>query len=55
MLSNLEEEDRFRGVFAVRHERKSLFTQIINVEAKDIPKWKPRVLLSRRDLEDDDV
>ena len=51
-----EEEDaeRLRGVVALSHERATLFTDEVELDAEKLPRWQPHIRVDERRLIDDD-
>jgi len=49
-----EEEPIWRGVFALSHNPKVLFSTDIEVKVNELPAWEPRVVIDSYRLEDDD-
>jgi len=49
-----EEEQSHAGTFAVVHKRRMIFTQQVEIKTQNLPRWKPRVIIDRRMLEDVD-
>ena len=41
-------ESTWRGVFSVQHKRTLIFTQVLELRIRDLPRWKPQVFVSRR-------
>lgn len=46
--------DSSRGVLAVRHEYRELFSDTVEVDLRSVPRWQPQITLTRRMLEADD-
>lgn len=42
-----------RGVFALKHNRKTVFTINFNRKSSEIPRWKPKINMDRRRWEDE--
>lgn len=49
-----EEEPIWRGIFPLSHSTKVLFSKDLEVKVDELPAWKPRVVIDRYRLEDDD-
>ena len=45
---------QIRGTSPASSERAPLFTELTNTRPQDLPKWKPQVTLTRRDLAESD-
>jgi hypothetical protein len=52
---NPSESIRFRGAVSCHFDRVLLFSQEVNLTTASLPRWRPKVVLSRRDLEGDDA
>jgi hypothetical protein len=44
-----------RGVFAMKVERRLLFSETVEVRTKTLRRWKPQIIIDRRTLERDDA
>ena len=54
-LPTADDEPRdYRGVFPVTHKPKILFSKEIEIKTAELPRWKPRITIDRRMLEDED-
>jgi hypothetical protein len=49
------ENVRMRGLVVVRYDRTPIFRQEINTQTANLRRWKPQIVLSRRNLENDDA
>jgi hypothetical protein len=52
--SEAEEESIWRGVFTPHHSPKILFSKDVEIEVRSLPTWKPRVVIERYRLDDDE-
>jgi hypothetical protein len=48
------EADSWRGVFAVEHEHRELFSGVVELDLRALPRWEPHITITRRMLETDD-
>jgi hypothetical protein len=52
--SEAEEESIWRGVFTPHHSPKIFFSKDVEIEVRSLPTWKPRVVIERSRLDDDE-
>lgn len=50
-----DEPEDYRGILAVKHHRKPIFSEEIEIQVKNLPRRKPRITIDRRmvEIEDD--
>ncbi|MGC9528319.1 MAG: hypothetical protein ACP5D7_22520 [Limnospira sp.] len=50
-----DEPEDYRGILAVKHQRKLIFSEEIEIQVKNLPRRKPRITIDRRmvEIEDD--
>ncbi|MFH1748342.1 MAG: hypothetical protein ABIG44_15020 [Planctomycetota bacterium] len=44
----------WRGVFAIQHQHRELFSQNVELNLGTLPRWKPQITITRRMLDTDD-
>ena len=44
----------WRGVFAIQHQHRELFSQRVELNLGTLPRWKPQITITRRMLDTDD-
>lgn len=44
----------WRGVFAIRHRRRELFSEVVELDLRSLPRRRPHITLTRRMLEAND-
>jgi len=49
-----EQEDICRGVFPLRNSVKTIFSEDIEIKTKELPSWKPNIVVNAYHFEDDD-
>jgi len=49
-----DEPEDCRGILAIKHQRKSIFSEDIEIQVKNLPRQKPRITIDRRMVEIED-
>jgi hypothetical protein len=49
-----EQEDICRGVFPLTNSVKTIFSEDIEIKIKELPSWKPNIVVNVYHFEDDD-
>jgi|GEM_PF-2946000 len=49
-----EQEDTWRGVFPLVNSAKTIFSEDVEIKIKELPSWKPNIIVDTYRFEDDD-